>query len=248
MKRLVVLGGTGSLGRAVVEKARAAGHDAVAASRTGAVKVDVTTGAGLDAAFVGAEVVVDSTNASAGADAVLVDGTARVIAAAAKAGVRHFVGISIVGIDDAPYAYYKTKVAQEKVVLASPVPWTLLRATQFHDLVPKLAAGKLGVAVVPRGFRLQPIDVREVADVLVAAIDAGPSQRLPDVGGPEIVPFIELVRAWKAAAHVRKLLLHLPVPGQLGAFLRSGKMCTPEHKVGKRTFAEWLAETYPRPS
>lgn len=243
--RVVVLGGTGDLGRAVVSAARAAGHDAVAASRTGELKIDVTTGAGLEAAFAGADVVLDATNALAAAQAVLVEGTARTLAAAHAAGVRHFIGVSIVGIDDAPLAYYRAKVAQEKVVEASPVPWSLLRATQFHELVPKLAAGTLGVVFAPRGFRIQPIDVREVAAVLVQAIAAGPRRRLPDIGGPEILPFVDLARAWKRAARVHRWVVSLPVPGATGRWLCADKLCAEERKVGTITFARWLAERYP---
>jgi len=249
--RIAVLGATGALGAAVIAKAVAAGHDVVAVSRrvpdpTGAthVRADVTTGAGLDTAFAGAAAIIDGTNALANAHAVLVDGTARVLAAAKAAGVGHFVGISIVGIDDAPVAYYRTKVAQEQVIAQSPIPWSLVRATQFHGLVERFVAGRLGVAVVPRGWSLQPIDVREVADVLVAAATAAPGKRLPDVGGPEVVPVAELARMWKRAAHRRRLVVSVPLPGKTGAFLRSGKMCCPDRAVGTITYARWLAAHY----
>jgi uncharacterized protein YbjT (DUF2867 family) len=243
--RIVVLGGTGALGRAVVEAATAAGHHAIGASRSGAVKVDVTTGEGLAEAFAGADVVMDATNALAGAQAVLVDGTRRVLEVAAAAGVKHFVGISIVGIDEAPIAYYRTKVAQEAVIEASPVPWSLLRATQFHELVPRLVGGRLGVVIVPRGAHCQPIDAGEVASILVQAAISGPSKRLPDVGGPELVPFVELARMWRRAARKRRLILAVPVPGAMGRFLRADKLCIPGRNVGTITFAEWLARKYP---
>jgi uncharacterized protein YbjT (DUF2867 family) len=176
---------------------------------------------------------------------VLVDGTRRVLETAAAAGVKHFVGISIVGIDDAPLAYYRTKVAQEQVITSGPVPWTLQRATQFHDLIPKLAAGRLGVVVAPRGFELQPIDVREVARILVAAANGSPAGRLPDVGGPEVVSFADLARAWVRAAGKRRLVLSLPVPGASGRFFRSRALCVPDRRIGTLTFAQWLRETYP---
>jgi uncharacterized protein YbjT (DUF2867 family) len=243
--RLIVLGGTGDLGRAIVTKAKAAGHDVVAASRSGQVKIDVTTGQGLDKAFAGVDVVMDATNALAGAHDVLVDGTRRVLEAAARAGVKHFVGISIVGIDDAPIAYYRTKVAQEKVIEEDRVPWTLLRATQFHDLIPKLAAAKLGIVFAPRGMKIQPIDVREVAAVLVDAVAAGPKKRLPDIGGPAVRDFPELARLWKRAAHKKRLILAVPVPGATGQFLRAAKLCCPGRAVGTISFESWLSETYP---
>ncbi len=133
--RLAVLGGSGSLGQAVTAAAVAAGHTVTAVSRRPPAKLpdgvrhvvaDVTTGIGLDAAFAGAEAIIDGTNARANAREVLVEGTKRVLDAAKAAGVPHFVGISIVGIDAAPLAYYKIKVEQEAVIQASPVPWSLL--------------------------------------------------------------------------------------------------------------------------
>lgn len=255
--RLAVLGGSGSLGQAVTAAAIAAGHAVTAVCRRapatlpdGArhVSADVTTGIGLDAAFAGAEAIIDGTNALANAREVLVAGTQKVLDAAKAAGVPHFVGISIVGIDTSPFAYYKVKVEQEKVIEASPVPWSLLRATQFHDLVPKLVAGKLGIAFIPRKFPIQPIDVREVAQLLVDAAIGGPSGRLPDIGGPEVLQLSEIGRDYLRAAHKRRWLLRVPVPGARGKFLAEGTLCCPDRKVGTKTFAQWLAEMYPAPS
>jgi uncharacterized protein YbjT (DUF2867 family) len=214
---------------------------------TGAVHAaaDVTTGDGLAAALAGVDVVIDGTNAQVDAHAVLVEGTQRVLEAAKAAGVRHFVGISIVGIDRAPFAYYGVKLAQEAVIEASPVPWSLLRATQFHDLISKLAPRFLGVFIAPRSWPLQPIDVREVASALVAAAEAGPAGKLPDLGGPEVVAFAELLRRWKRASATRGLVVPLPVPGARGRYLRSGAMCCPDRALGTRTFDAWLAESYP---
>lgn len=206
----------------------------------------MTTGEGLAAAFDGAQVVIDATNTAANLDKVLVDGTRRVLETAAKFNVKHFVGISIVGIDDSPIAYYRAKQEQENVIEASPIPWTLQRATQFHDLIPKFAAGKLGISVVPRDFPIQPIDVRDIAPVMLAAAERPATGRLPDLGGPEVHPFKDLARAWIKAAGKTRLVLPVPVPGARGRFLREGRLCTtPDRRVGTRTFAAWLAENYP---
>ncbi len=209
-------------------------------------RADVTTGEGLAAALAGCDAIIDGTNAMANAHEVLVDGTRRVLEVAKAANVPHFVGISIVGIDTAPIAYYKTKVAQEQVIEASPVPWTLLRATQFHDLIPRFAQGKLGVLFAARGWKLQPIDVREVATVLVELASKPPAKRVPDMGGPEVLELADLARKLKRARGKPRLILRVPVPGATGAFLRSGKMCCPERAVGVRTFDAWLAETVRR--
>ncbi len=248
--QLAVLGGSGSLGGAVTAKAIAAGHHVVAISRSVPkllpdkathAKADVTTGEGLAQAFAGCDAIIDGTNAMANAKEVLVDGTRRVLEAAKAAGVGHFVGISIVGIDTAPLAYYKTKVAQEKVIEGSPIPWTLLRATQFHDLIPRFVQGKLGVLFAPRGWKLQPIEVGEVAAELIALAAKPAAKRVPDIGGPEVLELAELARKWKRARGKPRLILRVPVPGATGRFLRSGAMCCPDRAVGKITFDAWLA-------
>jgi uncharacterized protein YbjT (DUF2867 family) len=262
--RIAVLGGSGTLGSAVVANACAAGHTAVAISRRAPASLpagashaiaDVMTGEGitdLTAALAGADAMIDGINASQLTtsaeivEAVMLRGTERVLQAGKAAGVGHFVGVSIVGIDHAPLDYYRTKVAQERVVEASPIPWSLVRATQFHDLIPRFVTGKLGFVAAPIGWSLQPIDVRDVARLLVAAAVAGPAGRLPDIGGPEVIPVRKLARAWVSAAKLRRVIVPVPVPGKLGAFLRSGQMCCPDRAVGTVTFASWLAERFAR--
>lgn len=252
--RIVVTGSSGSLGGAVIAKAVAAGHEVVATSRraprslpAGVVHraADVTTGEGLAAALAGATAVIDATNAFQRAREVLVGGTRRVLEAARTAGVRHFIGVSIVGIDDAPFDYYRVKVDQEQVIALGLVPWTLVRATQFHDLLGRMSGGRLGVVVAPRGARVQPIDVREVAAALVAASGGQPTGRLPDMGGPQVLDWPTAVRAWKRAARLRRWVVAMPVPGARGRFLRGGGLCCPDRAVGTVTFAAWLREHYP---
>ncbi len=163
---ILVLGATGTVGAHVARELTRRGHAVRAASRSAADwPVDLTTGSGLDAALEGVEVVVDASNAPPkSAEPVLVGGSERLMVAGAAAGVRHHVCISIVGIDDTPTAYYRTKVRQEAVVTAGRVPWTIVRATQFHELV-AAALGALGQrGVSPRArIRLQPVAAREVA-------------------------------------------------------------------------------------
>lgn len=252
--RIAVMGGTGTLGRAVIDRAVGAGHGVVAVSRRAPARLpagvshavaDVTTGDGLLRALAGADAVIDGTNSQRDAAGVLVAGTRRVLAIAHEAGVRHFVGVSLVGIDDAPIAYCRVKAAQEKAIAEGPVPWSLLRATQFHELVEQFARGRWGVVLAPRGWLLQPIDVREVAAALVATAQAGPSGRVPDVAGPEVAEFGDLAREWRTAAGRRRLVLPVPLLGEMGRYLRSGRMCNIDRAVGTVTFGAWLAERYP---
>ena len=125
--RIAVVGATGTLGRRVVRALD--GHDVLELSRSGAVPVDLRDGSGLDAALAGADVVVDAS------DARVVEGPPRLLEAGRRAGVRHHVAISIVGCERVRMKYYGIKVEHERVVREGPVPWTIVRATQFHNLV-----------------------------------------------------------------------------------------------------------------
>ena len=246
--RIVVTGGTGVLGRAVAANARSCGHDVVTVSRREAPAVpgivhrraDLVTGDGLDAALAGADAVIDATNTMRGAKALLVGGTQRLLETAMRVRAKHVVMISIVGIDDAPIAYYRTKVEQERVIAASRAPWSLVRATQFHDLVAKFASGTGSFVFAPRRVPLQPVDVGEVAAHLVEIAGRAPAGRLPDFGGPEVRPFDELAAEWRRITKARRLVLPLPLFGKTASYLRRGGLCNPGAKCGRRTFGEWL--------
>ena len=253
--KIAVMGANGTLGRAVVERAITRGHEVVAVTR-GAPKraffraihrsADVLTGEGIADALAGAEVLVNAVNTRRGARRLLVDGTKRLLEAAEHAGVRHFMATSIVGLDHVPGTYYAIKRAEEDVVQAAKIGWSLLRATQFHHLVDAMfaRASRYGVVLAPTGARLQPIDVNEVAATLVASAEAGPKGRLPEIGGPEVAAMRDLAKQWLDATKRTRLLMPMPAPGQLGKSLRSGALCAPGNAIGKKTFSEWLAERY----
>src|SRR5580692_950372 len=153
-KTIAVIGGSGTLGAPLVATLRSRGHDVRALSRRSAeFPVDLTTGSGLDAALNGCGVVVDASNNSSarGAGAVLVEGSRRLLEAAGSAGVGHLVCISIVGCERAPMGYYKIKTEQERLVSEGAVPWSIVRATQFHELIAWAfgAAARFGVLPLP---------------------------------------------------------------------------------------------------
>jgi uncharacterized protein YbjT (DUF2867 family) len=251
---IAVPGGTGTLGRAVVEELVRRGHDVRVLSRRPPGRpqpgsthhaVDVATGAGLEAALAGVDAVVDATNTPGSgrkATPLLVDGTRRLLAAEAQAHVGHHVAISIVGIDAVPLSYYRAKLAQEQVVQAGPVPWSIVRATQFHDLLDWIFATTARAGIVPAmGFPVAPVDPRIVAGVLASAAEAGPGGRLAPVGGPESAPLGELAREWARARERRVLALALPLPRAMGRALRSGALVPGEEAItGGPSFGEWL--------
>jgi uncharacterized protein YbjT (DUF2867 family) len=252
---VAVVGGTGVLGRLVVGRLVARGDDVVILSRSpGAAlpegvahrRVDLESGGGLAAGLDGVEVVVDASNAPPmprdRAQKVLVEGSKRLLRVEAEAGVRHHVAVSIVGCDRVPMAYYGAKVAQEEVVAAGSVPWSLMRATQFHTLLDWAFAGAARFGVVPTGrARVQPIDPAIVASRLADAVHADPGGRLPDIAGPEAQTLGELARAWRRARGRRSLPLRIPTVGRAGGALRDGGLCEPEAATAGPTFERWLA-------
>jgi uncharacterized protein YbjT (DUF2867 family) len=249
--KVAVIGGTGVLGRPLVAELAARGHEVRVLSRKPPRKlpdgvshrsVDLTIGQGLAEALAGVEVVVDASNSSPrNAGPVLVEGTKRLLRAGAEAGVRHHVGVSIVGCDRVPMAYYKVKVEQEQAIAAGEVPWSLLRATQFHTLI-AWAFGQAGRArVAPTGSaRLQPIHPPVAAKRLAEVVHAEPGGRLADIAGPEVLTLTELAKAWRGAGH-RALPLRIPMVGPIGRPLREAALCNPGAAAGGPTFEEWLA-------
>jgi len=246
--KIAVTGGTGTIGHHVVAQLRARGHEVRSLSRRSTEHpVDLTTGAGLDAALDGVEVVVDASNAStpiAQARATLVDGTHRLLAAEQRTGVGHHVLVSIVGCHDVPMAYYRVKAAQEDVVTQGGVPWTVVAATQFHEF----AAGVLGAAARRGVVPLLRVPVQLVAAADAAAVVADVATRAPlrattTVVGPVAQDMRDVARAWRAATGSRALPVRVPLPGRLGRALRAGGLtdARPDER-GTMLFADWLAQ------
>ncbi|MDO9407156.1 SDR family oxidoreductase [Patulibacter sp.] len=249
--RTAVIGGTGSLGRLVVDQLVRRGDEVRVLSRTppalpvaGAEHhpVDLRTGSGLDAALDGVEVVVDAANGQQDPGELLVGGTGRTLEAGAAAGVAHHVLISIVGCDVVPLAYYRAKAEQERLVAAASVPSTVLRATQFHPLLAGLfeRAARLGVrprAAVP----LQLLDPAVAAVHLADAAHAGPAGRLPDLAGPRRQSVAELADTWSRATGRGRIPVRVPLPGQTGRAVRSGALCAATVGDEGPDFRAWLA-------
>jgi uncharacterized protein YbjT (DUF2867 family) len=211
---------------------------------------DVATGTGLDAAVAGVDTVVHAATAPRGdTDRTDVQGTQRLVAAARRAGVRHLLYISIVGVDRIPVAYCRAKFAAEQVVRASGLPFTIQRCTQFHDFMDELARQmtRFPIAIVPSGFLCQPIHVDEFVDELWREVGNGPRDDAPDIAGPEVLTFSELVRAWLSARGTRRSMLHLRLPGKLAASMRRGDAIARDHPVGVTRWETWLDSKYRRP-
>ncbi len=231
----------------------AAGHDVRAASRTarapaGGVRwvvADLTTGKGVAAAVAGADVIVHLASAPYKGRYTLrveLDGTSTLLAAAREAGVRHLIYTSIVGADRVPWGYFRTKVRAERLVRDGGVPWTIVRATQFHEFVDQALAGmaRLGLVVVDPGIPAQPVDVRDLAGHLVALAARGPGGAIEEYGGPGTLTMEAAARAWLRARRLRRPVLRVRVPGALGHAFRAGHLTAKTGPTGGITWEDYL--------
>jgi uncharacterized protein YbjT (DUF2867 family) len=248
---VLVTGGTGTLGRLLVPRLREAGHEVRVLSRkgdgAGVVTGDLSTGEGVREAVAGADVVVHCAGSAKG------DGEkARNLVAALPGGVRHLVYISVVGADRVPiesgidramFGYYGAKHAGEQAVIGSGLPWTILRATQFHDLVLATVRQLTKLPVVPvPGVRFQPVETAEVAERLAGLALGAPAGLVPDLAGPRVYPFRDLVRGYLDARHKHRALVPVRAPGKAARAMRDGANLAPDRAVGHRTWEDFLAE------
>jgi uncharacterized protein YbjT (DUF2867 family) len=253
---ILVTGGTGTLGRHVVRLLRNSGHRARILSRNprghvDGVQGDLTTGAGLIKALAGMDAVIHAASATTQLTklrATDVVGTRRLLAMAREERVRHVVFVSIVGMEGIAYPYYKAKLEAEAVVQENIVPWSILRATQFHSLM-ETFLGMFSkppmLAMVPFAWQFQPVDASEVAARLVEVVKHEPAGRLPDFGGPEVRDFKGIAESWLKARKLSKRLINLPLPLKFSRQVADGRLLCPDHKDGKITFEQYLADNYP---
>ena len=176
-----------------------------------------------------------------------VEGTGRLLAAARAAGVGHLVYISIVGMEGVPYPYYRAKLAAEAIVREAMVPWTILRATQFHTLMELflgIFARVPGLMPVPYRWQFQPVDPSEVGARLAELVVRPPAGMLPDFGGPEVRDFKSIAESWRRAKGIAKPMLYLPLPFKASRQFAAGHLLCPDHRDGKITFEQYLQRKY----
>lgn len=255
---ILLTGGTGTLGRLLVPRLRQPGRRIRISSRSSHelrdgvdfLRGDLATGEGIEAAVEGAEIIVHAAGSQKGDE----EKARRLVAAASRAGAPHLVYISVVGADRIPvhsrldramFGYFAEKLGAERLIAESGLPWTTLRATQFHDLVLTTAqqVTKLPISPVPRG-RFQPVDADEVAARLAELALSEPAGLVADLGGPEAIELRDLVRSYLQARGKHRLLLPVSAPGKAARAAREGANLNLERAVGKRTWEEFLAERF----
>jgi uncharacterized protein YbjT (DUF2867 family) len=254
---ILVTGGTGTLGRPVVRRLRDAGCNVRVLSRCnhdsgdgiGFMTGDLATGEGIESAVDWAATIVHLAGSPKGDK----DKARNLIRAPSRTGAAHLVYISVVGADRIPigsrvdramFGYFGSKLAAERIVADSGLPFTTLRATQFDDLILTVAQqmAKLPVVPVPAGFRFQPIDADEVAARLVELTLGEPAGLVPDMGGPRVYGAAELLRGYLRATQRRRLIVPVWLPGKAARVFRAGANLAPEQAAGHRRWEEFLTE------
>jgi uncharacterized protein YbjT (DUF2867 family) len=254
---ILVTGGTGTLGRLVLPRLRASDAQLRVLSRTPRptedgveyVAGDLNTGAGVDAAVDGIDTIVHLAGSAKGDGAK----AATLVRAATRAGHPHIVYISVVGADRVPvssaldralFGYFASKRAAEVIIETSGLPWTTLRATQFHELIliATRAMARLPVAMVPAGLRFQPVAADEVAARMVELTAERPAGLVPDLAGPETYGMDELVQTYLRATHRRRPIVRVPMMGRAYRAIRGGANLAPDRAVGKLTWEEFLSD------
>ncbi|GAA0635283.1 SDR family oxidoreductase [Brevundimonas lenta] len=246
--KIVVIGGSGLIGSKLVSLLRASGSEVVAASpNTG---VNTITGEGLAEVVEGADVVVDVANSpslddTAAMEFFLTSGR-NLLAAEAAAGVKHHVALSIVGTQRmADSGYMRAKAAQENLIKASPIPWSILQSTQFYEFIGRIVSSALDGEVYRLSPALmQPIVSDEVVEALAEITLGAPLNHTVEVGGPEAIPLDELGRELLAAHEDTRAIVADAHARYFGAELNDRSLVTgPEARIGSLTFGDWLRQS-----
>ena len=243
--KIIVIGGTGLIGSKVVSILRDGGHEAVAASpRNG---INAMTGEGLKEALAGAQMVIDLANSpSFENDAVLAffeASTRSLLAAEASAGVRHHVALSIVGTDRTPEnGYFRAKVAQEKLIEAGSIPYTIVRATQFMEFLGVIADSSVDGNVVKLAPGLfQPIAADDVAALVAGIAFEPPRNGIVDIAGPEAAPFDEIIARYLKAVGDPRRVVRDPEARYWGGRVEERSLVPlGEARLGRIGLDEWL--------
>jgi uncharacterized protein YbjT (DUF2867 family) len=261
---ILVTGGTGTLGRHVVNRLRDAGRyvrvltrgnlQAHAVPNDGDlefVTADLGSGEGVRAGIEGAEVVVHLAGGQKGDS----EKARHLVDAASRAGVQHVVYISVVGADRVPiesaidramFGYFGEKHAAEQIVAQSGLPWTTMRATQFHELTLKTVEQLARMPIVPvfAGVRFQPVAAAEVADRLTDLALAAPAGLVSPLGGPDVHGMDDLARTYLEGVGKRRPIVSLPVPGAAARAFREGVNLAPDHAIGRQSWEAFLAQRF----
>lgn len=264
MNKALIIGGSGVLGSTVVNELQknqvsfqiGSRHqiktDAYSRVNQGSnlpwTKVDLLTGQGLKEALAGVDTVfhLASGQGKIGSESVEVVITRNLLEVVKRSEVKHLIYSSIVGVDQIPYSYYQAKFAAEKMIQESKVPFTILRATQFHNFVDFVLSKLLSLPVgfVPKKLRIQPIQVEAVAQELYRLAQAGGQQTVLNLGGPQVYDAGALAKSWMQSQKVFKPIIPIPTLGAILNRIADGAATCPETATGTQTWEDYLTERY----
>jgi uncharacterized protein YbjT (DUF2867 family) len=249
--KIVVIGGTGLIGKKLVNKLSQNGHEVVAASP--ASGINTITGEGLAKALAGAQVVVDVTNSPSFEDKAVLEffetSGRNLLAAEAAAGVGHHIALSVVGTDRLlASGYFRAKMAQENLIKASRIPYTILRSTQFFEFVSGIAkAATDGQTVRLSPALVQPIVSDDVADALADIAVGKPVNGTVEVAGPEPIGLAELVRRYLSANRDARKVTTDVHASYFGTELNDQSLTPGDNpRIGKTRFEDWLSRSVPQ--
>lgn len=244
--KIVVIGGSGLIGSKVVSRLRAAGHDVLAASP--ASGVNTLTGEGLDEALAGAQVVLDVSNSPSFEEKAVMDffktSSTNLLAAESRAGVKHHVALSVVGTDRlSDSAYFRAKMAQEKLIRESKIPYTIVHSTQFFEFLGPIAqSGGEGNEVRLSPAHVQPIASDDVADAVAGYTVGSPKNGIVEIAGPERVRLSELVQRYLKATNDPRIVVPDVHARYFGAELKDDTLVPgPNPHIGALGFDAWFA-------
>ncbi|PZR97358.1 MAG: hypothetical protein DLM69_09750 [Candidatus Chloroheliales bacterium] len=262
MTKVLVTGGSGMLGRRVVSRLAQAGYTVRVMSHQQRKEVEgaaewaqanLATGTGLRDAVAGVDTIVHSatqpklTGSKTDRDELGnadVYGTRLLLEAAREAGVSHCLYVSIVGLEDVPMPYFRQKLATETMVQNVGVPWTIARATQFHPFIATFLDlfTRSPLFLFPANLPFQPVAADDVADYLCRWVEAGPSGRVTDFGGPEVLRADEMMKVWLREQGKHRLIIPIRWPGKIAAAIRKGGTLPRNGERGQISWAEWVRE------
>ncbi|MBV9378300.1 MAG: SDR family oxidoreductase [Alphaproteobacteria bacterium] len=249
--KIVVIGGTGLIGSKTVGILRQGGHEVVAASPSSGV--NSITGEGLKAATAGGQVVIDLTNSPSFEDKAVLEffetSGRNLLAADAAAGVRHHVALSIVGIDRSDNGYFRAKLAQEKLIVASSIPYTVIRATQFLEFLGGIAdSAAEGNTVRLPSVLFQPIAADDIAPIVAEVALAAPRNGIVEIAGPERAPFNEIVARYLRAVGDPRQVVRDPEARYWGGWVEERSLVPlGEARLGHIGLDEWLRRSRQKP-
>jgi uncharacterized protein YbjT (DUF2867 family) len=245
--KIAIAGGSGTVGRYVVESVTKSGHEAVTLSRSSGF--DLISGEGLADALADVEVIIDVSNPftknGAKASLFFTTVTKNLHAAGSQAGVQRLVSLSIVVIDNFPFGYYEAKLAQEEAVFAGPLSANVVRATQFHEFAAQiLHRTKRGPFAGMPMMRVQPIAARSVGQALCDAALSPPSQKTTEIAGPKVESLVTMSRTIMRERGSRAIVIPIRVPGAAGKMMRGGgQLPSSGAQLVGPTFVDWLLTT-----